>query len=258
MCGVVSARLSCVCLSCVLTRVAQDIQRRTAAGLLLLIERERTGETIDRSLLKSLVKMLSALTIYVDVFERPFLDASKAFYAREGALRISTYETAEYMLHVEARLREEADRINVRDANTHTHTHIHTLLHAIATLHPLPRPIRTPLTSAAQACLEGSTRKPLVALLEQQLIAEHVAAIVEKGFTPLMKDPRLEDLARMYNLLARVAALDKLKAAWNAWIKAAGVEIVGDAQRDKTMVRRRTYCIYNTHSHHTPHKRKVS
>ena len=143
---------------------------------------------------------------------------------------------------------------------THTHTHTrhtytHTFTRCIATRHPPPRPIRTPLTSAAQACLEGSTRKPLVALLEQQLIAEHVAAIVEKGFTPLMKDPRLEDLARMYNLLARVAALDKLKAAWNAWIKAAGVEIVGDAQRDKTMVRRRTYCIYNTHSHHTPHKR---
>jgi hypothetical protein len=70
-----------------------------------------------------------------------------------------------------------------------------------------------------------------------------------------MKDPRIEDLARMYNLLARVAALDKLKTAWNgmlryahlasssplltrsaAWIKATGVEIVGDAQRDKTMV----------------------
>lgn len=142
--------------------------------------------------------MLSALGIYTDVFERPFLDASKAFYAREGALRIGTYETAEYMLHVEARLKEEADRIN--------------------------------------ACLESSTRKPLIALLEQQLVAEHVASVVEKGFAPLMKDPRTEDLARMYNLLARVGALDKLKAAWNAWIKAAGVEIVGDPQRDKTMV----------------------
>ena len=91
----------------------QDIQRRTAAGLLLLVERERSGETIDRSLLKSLVKMLSALGIYNEVFEKPFLDASRAFYAREGALRISTYETADYMLHVEARLKEEADRVNV-------------------------------------------------------------------------------------------------------------------------------------------------
>lgn len=109
-------------------------------GLLQLVERERTGETIDRSLLKSLVKMLSALGIYTDVFEKPFLEASRAFYAREGALRISTYETAEYMLHVEARLREEADRVN--------------------------------------ACLESSTRKSLILLLEQQLIAEHVTSIV--------------------------------------------------------------------------------
>ena len=193
----------------------QDIQRRTAAGLLLLVERERSGETIDRSLLKSLVKMLSALGIYNEVFEKPFLDASRAFYAREGALRISTYETADYMLHVEARLKEEADRVNVR-------THFCSVLFSS----------RLPI----QACLESTTRKPLVVLLEQQLIAEHVASIVEKGFNVLMKDPRTEDLARMYNLLARVTALDKLKAAWNAWIKATGVEIVGDSQRDKTMV----------------------
>ena len=34
--------------------------------------------------------------------------------------------------------------------------------------------------------LDAATRKPLVAVLEQQLLARHVAAILEKGFDALV------------------------------------------------------------------------
>jgi cullin-4 len=51
----------------------QLAQTRTVDGLLMLIESERQGDVVDRSLLKSLLRMLSDLQIYQDVFEHRFL-----------------------------------------------------------------------------------------------------------------------------------------------------------------------------------------
>ena len=45
------------------------VQTRTVDGLLLVIDKERQGENVDRSLLKSLLRMLSDLGIYHDAFE---------------------------------------------------------------------------------------------------------------------------------------------------------------------------------------------
>lgn len=41
----------------------QKVQNKTIDGILLLIERERNGEAIDRSLLRSLLSMLSDLQV---------------------------------------------------------------------------------------------------------------------------------------------------------------------------------------------------
>lgn len=45
------------------------VQSRTVDGLLLLIDKERQGDTVERSLLKSLLRMLSDLGIYQEAFE---------------------------------------------------------------------------------------------------------------------------------------------------------------------------------------------
>lgn len=45
------------------------VQTRSVEGLLMLIEKERQGDTVDRTLLKSLLRMLSDLQIYQDAFE---------------------------------------------------------------------------------------------------------------------------------------------------------------------------------------------
>ena len=47
----------------------QLAQTRNVDGLLMLIESERQGDVVDRLLLKSLLRMLSDLQIYQDVFE---------------------------------------------------------------------------------------------------------------------------------------------------------------------------------------------
>jgi cullin-4 len=107
-------------------------------------------------------------------------------------------EVADYLLHVSKRLEEEGERV----------------LHY----------------------LEATTRRPLISVVEQQLLAAHIDAIITKGLDKLLDTNRREDLARCYSLFSRVSALPRLKAAFNTYIKARGTEIVMDAERDKVMV----------------------
>lgn len=60
----------------------QLVQSRTVDGLLLLIDKERQGDTVERSLLKSLLRMLSDLAIYHEAFE------TKSFYSILFLIRI--------------------------------------------------------------------------------------------------------------------------------------------------------------------------
>uniref|UniRef100_A0A673BBH6 Cullin-4A n=1 Tax=Sphaeramia orbicularis TaxID=375764 RepID=A0A673BBH6_9TELE len=60
------------------------VQKRTVDGILEQIELERNGETVDRSLLRSLLGMLSDLQVYKDSFEEQFLIETNRLYAAEG------------------------------------------------------------------------------------------------------------------------------------------------------------------------------
>ncbi len=95
--------------TCVLAH--QLVQARTVEGALMLIEQERHGDQVDRSLLKSLLRMLSDLQIYREAFEKRFLSATEKLYAEEGQRLVQERDVPEYLLHVEKRLKEENDRL---------------------------------------------------------------------------------------------------------------------------------------------------
>ena len=116
--------------------------------------------------------MFSALGIYSERFEKAFLDATQDFYAKESEHHLATSEVAEYLKHVEVRLTDESDRVH--------------------------------------HYLEPTTKKPLIATVETQLIEKHTGAIILKGFDTLMINVRHDDLRRMYSLFARVSALDQV------------------------------------------------
>lgn len=59
------------------------IKTKTIKGLLTMIEQERRGEQIDRSLLRSLVNMLSSVALY-DEFEKELFHETEAIYKQEG------------------------------------------------------------------------------------------------------------------------------------------------------------------------------
>ncbi|KAJ9563547.1 hypothetical protein OSB04_008707 [Centaurea solstitialis] len=106
--------------------------------------------------------------------------------------------------------------------------------------------------------LDASTRKPLLATAERQLLERHIAANTREGqgyfltyesffataqcnffcqgFTMLMDGSRIQDLQRMYMLLSRVNALESLRQALSSYIRQTGKSIVTDEEKDKDMV----------------------
>uniref|UniRef100_A0A4W6FSY3 Cullin 4B n=1 Tax=Lates calcarifer TaxID=8187 RepID=A0A4W6FSY3_LATCA len=175
------------------------VQSKTIDGILLLIERERNGEAIDRSLLRSLLSMLSDLQIYQDSFEQRFLEETNRLYAAEGQRLMQEREVPEYLHHVNKRLEEEADRVITY--------------------------------------LDQSTQKPLIATVEKQLLGEHLSATLQKGLTHLLDENRIQDLSLLYQLFSRVrGGVQVLLQHWIEYIKAFGSTIVINPEKDKTMV----------------------
>ncbi|KTG03182.1 hypothetical protein cypCar_00000454 [Cyprinus carpio] len=184
------------------------VQSKTIDGILLLIERERSGEAVDRSLLRSLLSMLSDLQIYQDSFEQRFLEETNRLYAAEGQRLMQEREASftsgehkvpEYLHHVNKRLEEEADRVITY--------------------------------------LDQSTQKHLIATVEKQLLGEHLTAILQKGLNNLLDENRIQDLSLLYQLFSRVkGGVQVLLQHWVEYIKAFGSTIVINPEKDKTMV----------------------
>ncbi len=177
-----------------------DLIKKILSGVLYLIDLERNGESISHSLIKKMLRMLSNLGIYDQMFVPPFLDATVLFCSMESSKKIEENNIAAYLKHVELKLLLEGERV--------------------------------------VNYLELSTKKPLINVVEQQYLVKHVNSILSKGFDILMDETRIEDLKRMYNLfgLKEVNANEYLLQAWSSYVKRRGLEIVMDAQKDSHMV----------------------
>ena len=70
-------------------------------GLLGLIESERRGTAVDRSLAASLLRMLGSLNLYAEGFEPPFLRETDLFYDAEGSRCMASLEVPDYLQHCE-------------------------------------------------------------------------------------------------------------------------------------------------------------
>ncbi|XP_008308129.1 cullin-4A isoform X1 [Cynoglossus semilaevis] len=183
------------------THIVSDtvVQKRTVDGVLEQIELERNGETVDRSLLRSLLGMLSDLQVYKNSFEERFLVETNRLYAAEGQRLLQERDVPEYLHHVARRLEEENDRI--------------------------------------VSYLDQSTQKPLITCVEKQLLGEHMTAILQKGLSTLLDENRVTELSLLYQLFSKVkGGLATLLQFWRDYIKSFGGEIVCTPEKDKDMV----------------------
>uniref|UniRef100_H2ZFM0 Cullin-4 n=2 Tax=Ciona savignyi TaxID=51511 RepID=H2ZFM0_CIOSA len=177
----------------------ENVRERCISGLLSLIKRERSGDTIDRSLLRNLLSMLGDLHIYHSMFEKRFLKETEESYSLEGSSKRSSMEVQDYLIHAEKRIAEERD--------------------------------------LCLACMDNSTLKPLNLCLEEQLIAKHAEPLLSKGLSHLVVENRVKDLSRFYKLLSAVKdGTQAMCTHFNKHVKNVASLIVLDASNDHTMV----------------------
>ncbi|ESO10101.1 hypothetical protein HELRODRAFT_185316 [Helobdella robusta] len=181
----------------------QIVRSKMIDGLLRLIEKERSGESVDRQLIKSLLRMLSDLQVYQEAFEVQFLTESNRLYNAEGQKLIASLEVPMYIHHVDRRLKEETERILYY--------------------------------------LDQSTRKPLISCLEVELIENHTKSILQKGLDMLLEQNRIGDLTLLFDLLSRTKdGVKELMINFSNYIKKTGTLYVinhnNDPEKDKDMV----------------------
>ncbi|WVQ84971.1 hypothetical protein IAT38_007135 [Cryptococcus sp. DSM 104549] len=169
---------------------------RLTAAVLRQIQSQRNGEDVDSSLLKKVIDSYVSLgldeadaqrqnlEVYKTYFQAQFIVATEQYYRAESRDFVGSNSVSDYMKKAEARLQEEADRVNLY--------------------------------------LHDSTRAELKAKCEKTLIEEH-SNIMWDEFQALLDADRVEDLARMYGLLARVLnGLDPLREKFGKHVKRAG------------------------------------
>ena len=140
------------------------------------IQRERMGEAIDRVLLKEAISLYvemvgeegeGSLSVYTYDFEKPFVQASGEFYRREASRWVAEDSATEYLKKAEKRLKEEAAR--------------------------------------AQSYLHSDS--DLIKEVEKCILAEQQKKLLEmenSGFIALLRDQRLQAIARAYRLFSRI------------------------------------------------------
>ncbi|KAL2371247.1 hypothetical protein RJZ57_004333, partial [Blastomyces gilchristii] len=194
----------------------KKVQKSVMDAVLKLVEKQRNGETIEQSQIKSIVDSFvslgldendstkSTLVVYQFYFEKPFIEATRVYYENESKRFVAENSVVEYMKKAEARLEEERARVDLY-------------------LHP---DITKNLT---ETCLDV-------------LVTAH-SPLLRDEFQALLDTERQDDLARMYRLLSRIKdGLDPLRNKFETHVRKAGLAAVekvapnGDAVEPKVYI----------------------
>ncbi|KAJ4164719.1 hypothetical protein LMH87_006381 [Akanthomyces muscarius] len=181
-----------------------QVSTKVMDAVLKLVEKQRNGETIEHGQIKQVVDSFvslgldeadpskSTLDVYRFHFEKPFLEATKDFYQAESKQFVAENSVVEYMKKAETRLAEEEERVVMY--------------------------------------LHQDIAIPLKKTCNQALIADH-ANLLRDEFQVLQDNDREDDMARMYNLLARIpSGLDPLRTKFENHVRRAGLAAVQKVQ----------------------------
>ncbi|KAI5078435.1 hypothetical protein GOP47_0006106 [Adiantum capillus-veneris] len=183
---------------------APKIKSRLLDTLLELVHSERTGEVINRGLMRNVTKMLMDLgpTVYHEDFEKPFLTAASGFYRLESQEFIEFCDCGDYLKKAEKRLNEEIERVS--------------------------------------HYLDSKSEAKITTVVEKEMIAAHMNRLVEmenSGLVSMLTDDRYEDLGRMYSLFKRVSTgLVLVRDVMTAHLRDTGKQLVTDPERLKDPV----------------------
>lgn len=125
--------------------------------------------------------MFTALGIYPESFEKPFLEGTSEFYASEGVKYMQQADVPDYLKHVEVWI-----HASLLLPFFHQTWNLPCFVLLCFTLSNLIGYLcfpQTRLQEENERCLiylDATTRKPLVATAESQLLERHISAILDK------------------------------------------------------------------------------
>ncbi|GMH34701.1 hypothetical protein BSKO_02562 [Bryopsis sp. KO-2023] len=169
-------------------------------AVLLLLYREREGESVDRALLKNILDLfitmgMDSMECYEQDFEFDMLKATTEYYRVRAAVWINEDSCPEYMVKAEECLRLEEERV----ANY----------------------------------LDPSSKVKLLQCVETELLANHKGPLLDKehsGCRALLRDDKVDDLSRMYRLFHRIpSGLEPVSEIFRQHVESEGMKRVKDA-----------------------------
>lgn len=199
------SQLKDVGMLCFRDLVYNELRAPVKDAVLLLIDKEREGDQIDRSLVKNVLGLfvemgLGNMEAYETDFELHLLQSTAHFYAAKAAVWIQEDSCPDYMLKADAVLKEEKNRV--------------------------------------EAYLHSTSEHKLLREVEREALQVHETTLLEKentGCAALLRDEKTADLGRMFALFSRVPkGLDPIAAIFKKHVEGDGMHQVKQAEETLT------------------------
>jgi cullin 1 len=187
-------------LRCFRTHVYDDMKSETTSAILALINDEREGNIIDKSLVKSIVELyesmgMGSLDAYNTDLEEPLLASTREFYAKKRDEWIND-STPDYLIKAEDALNEERTRV--------------------------------------ADYLNSSSESKILKVIEDEILEKVETELLEKessGCRALLQNDKSEDLQRMFRLFSRLEnGLDPMAAILQNFIASMGDDVINRRQ----------------------------
>uniref|UniRef100_A0A2P2KIJ1 Cullin-1 n=3 Tax=Rhizophora mucronata TaxID=61149 RepID=A0A2P2KIJ1_RHIMU len=187
--------------TCFRDLVYTDINGKARDSVIVLIDKEREGEQIDRAVLKNVLDVfveigLGSMKHYEEDFEKYMLQDTSAYYSRKASNWILYDSCPDYMLKAEECLKKERDR--------------------------------------ASHYLYLCSEPKLVEKVQNELLVIYANQLLEKehsGCRALLRDDKVEDLSRMYRLYRDIPkGLEPVATIFKQHITAEGTVLVQQAE----------------------------
>ncbi|KAL6627867.1 hypothetical protein ACP70R_031593 [Stipagrostis hirtigluma subsp. patula] len=179
--------------------VFNELKTTMTTILLGMIDEDREGQRVDRTLLKNVIDIYAEigqphLTVYEEDFEEPFRKGTTDYYSKKAQTWILEKTCPEYMIKAEECLQQEKERV--------------------------------------ADYLDKSTELKLMQDAEQELLARHADQILNKessGCKVLLCDEKVEDLSRMFRLFSRISGLPPVSKIFKEHVNEEGLSLLKQA-----------------------------
>ncbi|GLU07427.1 hypothetical protein SLE2022_243870 [Rubroshorea leprosula] len=158
-------------LTCFRDLVYNEINGKVRDAVITLIDKEREGEQIDRTLLKNVLDIFVEIDMecYEKDFEEPMLNDTGGYYSCKASSWILEDSCPDYMLKSEECMRKERERVS---------HYLH---------------------SSSEPKLVEKVQHELLVVFANQLLEKEIS-----GCRALLRDDKVDDLSRMYRLYHKI------------------------------------------------------